>query len=44
MLPAIKQLNPKLRKSLKNVLDQPDKADKVLRFFDEITQDERKED
>ncbi|MFC2063494.1 hypothetical protein ACFLXB_00160 [Chloroflexota bacterium] len=44
MLPAIKQLNPKLRKSLKNVLDQPDKADKVLRFFDEITQDEREED
>ena len=44
MLPAIKQLNPKMRKSLKNVLDQPDKADKVLRFFDEITQDEREED
>ena len=44
MLPAIKQLNPKMRKSLKNVLDQPDKADKVLRFFDEITEDERKED
>ena len=41
MLPAISKLNTKSRKSLKKVLDNPEKAGKVLDLIDEIISEEK---
>jgi hypothetical protein len=44
MLPAISKLNTKSRKSLKKVLDNPDKAVKVLDLIDAIITEEKEEE
>jgi hypothetical protein len=44
MLPAITRLNPRKRKSLKKILDKPEKTEKVLGLIDEIISDEKSEE
>ena len=44
MLPKIAGLKGKTRKSLKNILDNPKKADKVLDLMDAIVSDETEEE
>ena len=44
MLPDIKKLDPQTRKSLKNILDKPQKTGKVLGLIDEIVSDEKSEE
>jgi hypothetical protein len=44
MLPAITKLNPRIRKSLKKILDKPEKTEKVLDLIDEIVSDEKSEE
>jgi len=44
LLPAIKGLKPTSRKSLKNVLDNPKKAEKVLGLMDAVVSDEKTEE
>ena len=41
MLPAISRLKANGRKSLKNVLDHPEKAEKILSLMDEVTAAEK---
>jgi hypothetical protein len=43
MLPAITRLNPRTRKSLKKILDKPEKTEKVLGLIDDIVSDEKSE-
>jgi hypothetical protein len=44
MLPAIVKLKSNSRKSLKNVLDHPKKAEKVLGLMDAVVSDEKEEE
>ncbi len=44
MLPRIAELNTKARKSLKNVLDHPKKADKVLDLMDAVVSEKTEEE
>jgi hypothetical protein len=44
MLPALTSLNPRARKSLRNILDKPEKADKVLNLIDEVVSDSKTEE
>ncbi|MEJ2596803.1 MAG: hypothetical protein P8Z00_00645 [Anaerolineales bacterium] len=44
MLPAITKLNPRTRKSLKKILDKPDKTKKVLDLIDEVVSNETSEE
>jgi hypothetical protein len=44
MLPAITRLNPRTRKSLKKILDKPEKTEKVLGLIDDIVSDEKSEE
>ena len=44
LLPAIKDLKPASRKSLKNVLANPKKAEKVLGLMDAVVSDEKPEE
>ena len=44
MLPAIAGLKANSRKALKNVLDNPKKADKVLGLMDAVISDEESEE
>jgi hypothetical protein len=44
MLPSISGLKPQARKSLKNILDNPKKTEKVLGLIDEVVTDEKPED
>jgi hypothetical protein len=44
MLPAISKLKPQSRKSLKNILDNPKKTEKVLGLIDEVISEEKKEE
>jgi hypothetical protein len=44
MLPAIAVLKPETRKSLKNLLDNPEKADKALGQIDEAVSDKEPEE
>ncbi|MBL8078832.1 MAG: hypothetical protein JNM55_12780 [Anaerolineales bacterium] len=41
MLPAISKLKPQSRKSLKNILDNPKKTEKVLGLIDEVISEEK---
>jgi hypothetical protein len=44
MLPAIARLKPQARKSLKNILDNPKKTEKVLGLIDVVVSDEKTEE
>jgi len=44
MLPALTSLNPKARRSLKKILDKPEKTDKVLHLIDEVISDSKPEE
>jgi hypothetical protein len=44
MLPTITRLNPRTRKSLKKILDKPEKTEKVLGLIDDIVSDEKSEE
>ncbi len=44
MLPAISGLKSQSRKSLKNILDNPKKTEKVLGLIDEVISEEKKEE
>jgi hypothetical protein len=44
MLPNIARLKPQARKSLKNILDNPKKTEKVLDLIDEVTSDEKEKE
>jgi len=44
LLPALTNLKAKSRKSLKNILDNPEKSDKVLGLIDEVVSDDKPEE
>ncbi len=44
MLPDLTKLNPRTRKSMKKILDKPEKTEKVLGLIDEIVSDEKSEE
>jgi hypothetical protein len=44
MLPALAGLKPQARKTLKNILDNPKKTEKVLGLIDEVVSDEKTEE
>ena len=44
MMPAIKRLNPKTRKSLKSILDNPKKTEEILSLIDLVVSNKESEE